>query len=428
MKILIINESGIEGGGAETRILLLAKELIKTKSFEEIHFISKKKIAISGIISHEATEKTIYEKIKEVIIEYSIDLIQIHNSFDFAARAVKGAREMGKPVIFIAHDYWGFCGRRTLITNKEKVCSGPAIIQCINCIGLLSTLHLSKIKKELNKSSMAIAPSTFVKEIYEKNGILKGKWRVIPPWIDLKIFKPNKIIKRDDKTLLFVGPLTYAKGAVLIAKALKYIVQEIPDIKLRFVGRGQEGGSLEMGRIKKILKKDWTLQNVEFCGSKSGKELAKEYQKATIYLCPPVWPEVFGQTWGQALACGCPVIATNVGSIPELGNKNSLLGAIPDLKVGALRSSLNRKFLVQKSLHPLPKGRGFQLFCKNGLFLVQPENEKELAERILNLLANPPKNSIKHSKKDFFKKFDIDYAFPILKKNYQSLLEKINKT
>lgn len=326
MKLLIINERGLYGGGAENRISLLAKELIRTKTFEEICFISKSKVTMPGITGYEAIEKTIYQKTKEVIAKHAIDIIQIHNAFDFACQAIKSAKEMDKPVIFFAHDYWGFCGRRILLNRKNQVCNRARFVKCSNCIGWLSFLHMLRIKKELNKCNIAITPSMFVKNIYERNNLLKGKWKIIPPWIDLNLFKQNKKIKRDKKTILFVGPLTYTKGADTLAKAMKFIVQKIPEVRLKFIGCNLNKDDQDLKRIQAILKQDNTLQNVEFSEPKYGKELAEEYQKAGVYVCCPVWPEVFGQTWAQAMACGCPVIATKVGSIPELaGSQISLI-------------------------------------------------------------------------------------------------------
>lgn len=357
MNILIVNDYGIHGAGTEVRLKLLIEKLGKDKVSKKIHLVSKTESTSSKFISHLASEKTAYIKTKEIIKKYKIDLVQVHNSFAFSTNAIKAAKELQKPVIFFAHDYWGFCGRRNLINHKNKVCSNFKFIKCSQCIGLLSVLHLKKIQKQLNKCDIAIAPNTFVKEIYEKNGILVGKWKIIKPWIDLKLFKPNKKIKRDKNTLLFVGALTYAKGAVHLAKSLKYLVQEIPNIKLKFIGWNQEKTDPNRKRIQKILKENKTLQNVEFCGLKYGEDLIKEFQKAAVYVCPPIWPEVFGHTWAQAMACGCRIVTTNKLSFTEdLKKQNSVVAdtnpedlakkIIQTMSQKNIGSSKNRKFIA----------------------------------------------------------------------------------
>lgn len=325
MKLLIINDYGIKGGGTENRVRLLILELLKRKTFEEIHLLeleegksSKGKLAIN---MHKCSRKDAYEKTKSIIENFGIDIVQIHNLLGLSTDPIKAAKRLKKPVIWFAHDYWTFCGRRNLWNKWNNVCESAKAYNCTRCIGWKSFFYIMLKKRIINKADIAIAPTSFVFNIHAKHKVMKGKWKVIHPWINLSLFKPNKKVKKENK-VLYVGPLEEFKGAFLTLKAFKIALNSFPNLKLRFVG---ERNKERVKEIKNLAKKEGILMNIEFKGFLPHKELVKEYQKAKVYVCPPLWPEVVGQTWAQAAGCGTQVITTRSGSISELAKGSAIL-------------------------------------------------------------------------------------------------------
>lgn len=59
-------------------------------------------------------------------------------------------------------------------------------------------------------------------------------------------------------------------------------------------------------------------EKIKWIGEVNEKERNKLYANAMCLLHPVNWPEPFGLTLIEAMACGCPVIAFNKGSIPEV--------------------------------------------------------------------------------------------------------------
>ncbi len=107
---------------------------------------------------------------------------------------------------------------------------------------------------------------------------------------------------------LFVGRLSPEKGVeVLIHAAAK--AKHIP---VHVVGTGPEEAQL------KKLAETLGATNVVFKGFLEGDALRAEYAGARFVVVPSIWYEVFGLIVLEAYAAGKPVIASQIGGLPEL--------------------------------------------------------------------------------------------------------------
>lgn len=326
MNLLVLNDYGISGSGTEKRIRLLLEEFLRKNYFGEIHLIESIAHPIPSkhekIKIHQSTKKQLKELTKRIVKENNIDLIQVHNLLLLGTDFIKELKKTEKPVVYFAHDYWPFCGRRILFSNEKKVCEKVNLLDCLKCIGVGGLAVTKKNKKLINLCNLGIAPGENVKKILEENGLLKNKWSVITPWIDSKEVKEPK---KKERTILFVGPMAEFKGSKVMADAMKGVVKEYPDAKLKLVGREQEKKNPLRKEIELIAKNCGIMKNIEFLGYMKENELKEEYSKASVYVCPPLWPEIFGLTWAEAMIQGCPVIGTRVGSLEEYIKGNGLL-------------------------------------------------------------------------------------------------------
>jgi glycosyltransferase involved in cell wall biosynthesis len=85
-------------------------------------------------------------------------------------------------------------------------------------------------------------------------------------------------------------------------------------------------------QIKPLLD---SARDVEFIGEIGDKDKAAFLSGAIALLVPIDWPEPFGLVMIEALACGCPVIAYNRGSVPEI-IEEGLTGFIVEDEEGAM--------------------------------------------------------------------------------------------
>lgn len=122
--------------------------------------------------------------------------------------------------------------------------------------------------------------------------------------VDLSLFK-SKPKEEFDKKVLFVGRITQAKGVDHIVKAARIM----PDWNFTIVGDGPY-----LSELKESANK---LVNVTFTGAVDNGELPKYYHEADLFLLPSQ-REGMPVSIIESLACGTPVIATDVGQISEI--------------------------------------------------------------------------------------------------------------
>lgn len=177
-----------------------------------------------------------------------------------------------------------------------------------------------KIVKALRQATGIIAVSEALKSRMVELGIPAEKIVVIRNGVDRDLFFPrdcNEARQRlgldpEDRVLLSVGALVPVKGFDRLIETIALLNRSGNRWKLFIIGEGTERRALET-QISKLK-----LENcVKLLGAKSQAELADWYSAADLFGlashregCPNVILE--------ALACGLPVVAVDVGGVAEL--------------------------------------------------------------------------------------------------------------
>lgn len=118
---------------------------------------------------------------------------------------------------------------------------------------------------------------------------------------------------------LTVGAISPRKNVQGILRALDLLGDRI-DHHLVAVG----GAGWDMAEIESLLDRPGLRERVHLLGYVSDDQLRGLYQRATAYLHPSLF-EGFGLTVLEAMASGCPVITSNVFSLPEIAGEAALL-------------------------------------------------------------------------------------------------------
>ncbi|MFN8358256.1 MAG: glycosyltransferase family 4 protein [Spirosomataceae bacterium] len=157
---------------------------------------------------------------------------------------------------------------------------------------------------EAAEANLITIPSHFVKQTFIQYGVDAAKLRVVPYGVSLKEFYPVDQPPVDCFRLVFVGQFSLRKGALYLLEAFKNFKH--PNKELVVLGHVP----IEL----KTLISQIGYNHVRFVGMVPRSKV-KEYMSSSHALVLPSIEEGLALVQVQALACGCPVIATpNTGS------------------------------------------------------------------------------------------------------------------
>lgn len=140
---------------------------------------------------------------------------------------------------------------------------------------------------------------------------LKIPGEVIPNPYDETLFHQNEAASRN-RELVFVGRLVSDKGVDGLLKALGQLKEQGLCPKLTIIGDGPERAALE--QLVETLKLD---KQVTFAGTQPQNKVADLLQCHEILVVPSLWQEPFGVVALEGAACGCVVLGSDGGGLPE---------------------------------------------------------------------------------------------------------------
>jgi glycosyltransferase involved in cell wall biosynthesis len=266
-----------------------------------------------------------------------------------------------------------------------KICGAPIIISGQRNV----ETHRSRLRNFLDKITLPLADyvvsnSKAGKEILvEREKVSEAKIKVIYNGIDVKSQKNSEKYaeKRGNLNIGFVGSLTKQKGVDCLLKAVKILRftqnDKWANINLTIIGDGPEREKLE-----KTAKELDIEKHVSFLGRK--ESVYNHMKDFDVFVLPSLW-EGMPNVILEAIMQEVPVVATNVGGIPEI----------------------------------ITNG-------KDG-FLVEAKNTEALAEKIEYVLSLPEEERKKieeNAKKIVEEKFSIEKMIKEYENLYREILKK----
>ncbi len=119
--------------------------------------------------------------------------------------------------------------------------------------------------------------------------------------------------------ILVTGKISPRKNVVRIIQALSKITDQVPH-HLLLVG----GSGWDMGDVYKATNNPTLVDRIHLVGYVTDDQLRALYNSASLYVHPSLY-EGFGLTVLEAMAAGCPVITSNIYSLPEVAGDAALL-------------------------------------------------------------------------------------------------------
>lgn len=219
------------------------------------------------------------------------------------------------------------------------------------------------IKHSLVKAQKVITISdNSKKDIIEIFGVSEHKINVIPCGLDpffkivkneVKLFNVKKKYHINNKFIFFTAQLHKRKNVITLLKAY-HELKKRKKIEHNLVIAGGKGDGYE--DMRSYLSEHGLENNVVLCGCVPNDDLRLLYNNADIFVYPSLY-EGFGLPIIEAMACGTPVITSNVSSLPEVAGDAAIL--IDPLNVEELANAIDR-VLSDKNLREDLINKGFK--------------------------------------------------------------------
>lgn len=271
-----------------------------------------------------------------------INKIDLYNFLpDFSENVESFREDNGLRYDVIMSHYWlsGQAGR-----TLQKLWNVPHTVMFHTLGAVKNTLIVGEPEPELRleterilaqESDYVIAATPHEKRVLVKQyGAKPESVRVIPCGVNMEIFQPvDKITARNhigfegDKLVLYVGRIEAIKGIDNLIKAIPLLPEEL-NVSLLIVG-GDEYSFPEIERLKRFAHSLGVAEKVVFPGLVKQEQLRYYYSAADVFVNPSYY-ESFGLTPLESLACGTPVVATDVGAAKSIVSNRTAGYVVPD--------------------------------------------------------------------------------------------------
>ncbi|MCL2868920.1 MAG: glycosyltransferase family 4 protein [Candidatus Bathyarchaeota archaeon] len=178
-------------------------------------------------------------------------------------------------------------------------------------------------KETLKQADKIITVSNATKEYVLSLGANPNKIKVLHNGVDLKRFKPLPLVKaemrkklgipKDAKVVLTVRRLVYKNGVDTLIDAANLAVKKKPNLVFIIAGKGPD-----MASVQSQIEQLGLEKNIKLTGFVADQDLPLYYNTADLFVLPSKSGEGLPLVALEAMACGLPVIATNVGGINEI--------------------------------------------------------------------------------------------------------------
>lgn len=337
MKVLIANKFFFRNGGSEV-VMFQERDYLKKNGVEVLDFsmFDKRNLESrysSYFVSHQSYGENgqgtagrllsafrfIYspeavKKIGEAIDEEQPDIVHCHNIYhQLTPSIIAAAKRRHIPVVLTLHDYKTVCPVYTRLRNGQA-CSDCLDMNFTNVLKhrcadnslsksvlLFAEAVVQKMLGNYEKVDMLLAPSQFMADSVTQHRFPKERVRLLYNGIDVDSINPPDT---DRNYILYMGRLSPEKGAQTLLDA--HSMLNIP-AELVIAGTGP---------LEKSLRERYP--KARFVGHVTGQTLHQILQDAAMVVVPSEWYENCPMSVLEAMAYGKPVIASNIGGIPEL--------------------------------------------------------------------------------------------------------------
>ena len=264
------------------------------------------------------------EPLADAVRDYAPDVLVTHGLDDPGLEAVLAAI---RPSVFFAHAYHGTC------ISGAKAHSFPAVRPCTRTLGpgCLLRYHVRRCGglnpvtmvreyhrqvgrlQAVRQHDRVFAISAYIAREYTRHGVPPDRIEVLPP--PVPDVTHHRVEVADPEHIVYLGRLERLKGpAVAVASVAAAAVMMQRPLRLTIAGDGSYAAEVQAAAAQSA---PGVLGDIRCAGRLDPSATASLLSQAGLVVVPSLWPEPFGLVGLEAAAHGVPVVAFDVGGIPE---------------------------------------------------------------------------------------------------------------
>lgn len=351
MRILHIVNVGVEAGGAEKSVRIIAEGL-RARGHEayvlatdhmfddSLPRIADELIpAIRGGAVRRLTgffwNARAHAETRRVLREFRPDCVHLHTIGEFSPSVLAATRSLPRVVTVHGPEDWTL---ELLRWNLASAAGGGPLTAADRARLLyLRFLQRPAYLLWLRRVELIIAPSEYFAAAVRRDagGVpVRVLANGIEPLATATRTAPVDVAPVDGRHVLYAGRLTRVKGVHVLVDAIGRLREHGVQARLTIVGDGDERDALQ-ARAAALVEQG----AVEFLGWRDQGFVTGLMARAAVVVIPSLWPENFPTVALEALQAGRPLIASRVGGLPELvGEDNG--GLVPAGDPAALAEML----------------------------------------------------------------------------------------
>jgi glycosyltransferase involved in cell wall biosynthesis len=341
VKILNVHNVHAHPGGMEIVFTGLSK-LLRARGHDVVE-LSRDNTQLKSLFSKLAAfggaiySPSVYREVRDLAERERPAVAHVHNLYpQFSTSALDALHDAGVPVILHAGDYKLTCPTAQHLrhgTICEKCLGGREWNAALhNCRGNLpmSVAYAARnawarVSGSVHRAvSVYACPTRFVADLLVRGGYPADRVRVLPNFLDLP---DAPTPERLGGAVGYLGRISGEKGIDVLIEAARRV-----GCDTRIAGDATHAPGLVAN----------LPPNVTLLGKVSRDRLDAFFAGLRVLVVPSVWYEVFGLVCIEALSRGVPVIASDIGGLPEVIAHEQTGLLVPPGDVAALAAALRR--------------------------------------------------------------------------------------
>ena len=296
-------------------------------SCDEVYFDQQKKSfkTVSQTLSRLFYSSEVEKAVCRIVDDHEPQIAYIlHYLRKLSPALLVGLKKRNIPIIVRLSDYAMLCPQAHFLRNSQPctLCAQGNILpsvryRCVKGSLAASTFNMlatwyHRQRHFFDLIDCFVCTNDFMYKMMFEAGYPENKLTCIPTFTNLEHFSPNPDYAKSGY-IAYCGRLSELKGVHVLLEAIAHLKEKNrTDVRLKIAGTGEP---MYLETCRRQISDMRLEKNVELVGELDTKQLPDFYANALFSVVPSLWFENLPNSLIESLACGTPVITSNIGSL-----------------------------------------------------------------------------------------------------------------